>query len=123
MLLNIDVCLTRADIKVTSRKTFAMIRPMIFSARNLSLVLALVLVMGALCYTGGFHDEGPPSYASSGVTQLDSDQLDNLDLHNYVPSLLVYFASGLFSTPVVIQSSLVSLFVLPESRAPPHLSS
>lgn len=100
-----------------------MIRAMIFSARNLSLVLALVVVLGALSYTGSFHEEGPLSYASMGVTQLDSDQLDNLDFHNYLPSSPVYFASGFFSTPVVIQSGPGSLFVLPESRAPPHLNS
>lgn len=99
-----------------------MIRPMIFSTRNFTLVLAFVLLIGALFSAGSFHDEGPFSYFPTSVIHLDSDQTDPFDFHYSEAGLLVHFAPGFYFTAAVFLSGLVSLFILPESRAPPRLT-
>jgi hypothetical protein len=99
-----------------------MIRPMIFSTRNFTLVLALVLLIGALFSAGSFHDEGPFSHSSTSVIQLDTDQPDPFDFHVSDTGFLLHFASGFHFTAAVFLSGLVSLFILPESRAPPRVT-
>ena len=93
-----------------------------FSPRKISYLLALVLALGALCYSVGYFDESSLSFASTDVRVLDSDLDDNLDMLKPAIGVYVHFAFG-DSTPVnLIRSDFVSLSILPESRGPPFNS-
>lgn len=97
-----------------------MIRAMFYSTRTFSLLLALVLVAGALSYTDSAADEGSLSCFLTNAVQLDSDQLDYPDLDFNEADFLVDFVPAICCAASVVLSDFVSLYVLPETRAPPR---